>query len=83
MLSSCMFMNVRTTLNVDDELLEKARRLSGLKKTAAIVHAALKVLVSLESARRLAALAGSEKRLRSVRRRRSTGLRQGTRGLVR
>ena len=67
----CILVHMRTTLNIDDELLEKAKRLSGLKEKTAIVHAGLKALIAVESARRLAALGGSEKRLRPVRRRRS------------
>lgn len=67
-----ILMHMRTTLNIDDELLEKARRLSGLKEKTAVVHAGLEALVALESARRLAALGGTEKQLRAVRRRRSS-----------
>jgi Arc/MetJ family transcription regulator len=67
----CIFMHMRTTLNIDDELLAKARRLSGLKEKTMIVRAGLEALVALESARRLATLGGSERKLRSVRRRRS------------
>ena len=67
----CIYMHMRTTLNIDDELLDKAKRLSGLKEKTAIVHAGLEALVALESARRLAALGGTEKELRGVRRRRS------------
>jgi Arc/MetJ family transcription regulator len=63
-------MHMRTTLNIDDELLAKARRLSGIKEKTAVVHAGLEALVALESARRLAALGGSEKQLGPVRRRR-------------
>jgi Arc/MetJ family transcription regulator len=63
---------MRTTLNIDPDLLAKARRLSGLKEKTAIVHAGLEALIARESARRLAALAGSEPRLRQVRRRRSS-----------
>ncbi|MFQ5720183.1 MAG: type II toxin-antitoxin system VapB family antitoxin [Acidobacteriota bacterium] len=62
---------MRTTLNIDDALLEKARRLSGLKEKTAIVRAGLEALIALESARRLAALGGSEKEIRPTRRRRS------------
>jgi Arc/MetJ family transcription regulator len=65
-------MHMRTTLILDDELLEKARRLSGLKEKTATVHAGLEALVARESARRLAALGGSEPRLRIARRRRPT-----------
>jgi len=63
-------MHMRTTLNIDDELLSRAQRLSGLKEKTAIVHAGLEALCALESARRLAALGGSQKGLRPVRRRR-------------
>ncbi len=68
---TCILMHMRTTLNIDDRLLDKARRLSGLKEKTAIVHAGLEALVALESARRLAALGGTEKGLRPVTRRRS------------
>ena len=61
---------MKTTLILDDALLEKARRLSGLKEKTATVHAGLEALVARESARRLAALGGSEPRLHPIRRRR-------------
>jgi Arc/MetJ family transcription regulator len=67
---SPIVMHMRTTLILDDELLERARRLSGLKEKTATVHAGLEALVARESARRLAALGGSEPRLRGARRRR-------------
>ena len=62
---------MRTTLILNDELLDKARRLTGLKEKTAMVHAGLEALVARESARRLAALGGSEKSLRLARRRRA------------
>jgi Arc/MetJ family transcription regulator len=62
--------HMRTTLNIDDELLRRAQRLSGLREKTAVVHAGLEALVALESARRLAALGAGEKALRSLRRRR-------------
>jgi len=66
-----ILIRMRTTLNIDDQLLEKARRLSGLKEKTAVVHAGLEALIARESARRLSALGGSEKGARSIRRRRS------------
>jgi len=60
---------MRTTLNIDDALLREARRLSGIVEKTALVHAGLEALVARESARRLAALGGSEPRLRAVPRR--------------
>ena len=63
-------MHMRTTLNIDAELLREAQRLSGLKEKTAVVRAGLAALIERESARRLAALGATEKRLRRVRRRR-------------
>ncbi|MFN0062725.1 MAG: type II toxin-antitoxin system VapB family antitoxin [Myxococcaceae bacterium] len=61
---------MRTTLNIDDVLLSKARRLSGIKKKTFVVRAGLEALVAQESARRLAALGGSDRQARAPRRRR-------------
>lgn len=63
-------MQMRTTLNLDDALLEKARRLSGIAEKTALLHAGLQALIARESARRLAALGGTEPGVRRVRRRR-------------
>lgn len=63
-------MHMRTTLILNDALMEKARSLTGLKEKTAMVHAGLEALIARESARRLAALGGSEKALRPPRRRR-------------
>jgi hypothetical protein len=65
-----ILMHMRTTLIIDDELLERARDLSGIREKTAIVHAGLNALIARESARRLAALGGTERALRPVRRRR-------------
>lgn len=61
---------MRTTLNLDDELVQEAQRLSGLKGKTAVVHAGLEALIARESARRLAALGGSQPELKPVARRR-------------
>ena len=62
---------MRTTLNIEDDLLVKARRLSGLNEKTALVREGLKALIERESARRLAQLGGTEPQLRAVPRRRS------------
>jgi Arc/MetJ family transcription regulator len=61
---------MRTTVNLDDELLEEARRITGVKGRTALIHEGLRALIERESARRLARLGGSELRLESVPRRR-------------
>lgn len=63
-------MHMRTTLIIDDRLLEEAQRLSGLSGKTAVVHAGLEALIARESARRLAALGGTQKALRRTPRRR-------------
>lgn len=71
-----ILMHMRTTLIIDDDLLEKARRLTGLEGKTAMVRAGLQALIARESARRLAALGGSEKRMRRVPRRRARRMRK-------
>ena len=60
---------MRTTLALDDELLEKAERYTGLKEKSALVREALKALIERESTRRLASLGGTEPLLQPVSRR--------------
>lgn len=64
-------MHMRTTLNIDDALLHRASRLTGVKEKTSLVRLGLEALIAKESARRLADLGGAEKGLRPVRRRRS------------
>ena len=60
---------MRTTLNLDDSLLEEAQRLTGISEKTALVRAALEALIERESARRLARLGGSEPTLAPIPRR--------------
>jgi Arc/MetJ family transcription regulator len=62
---------MRTTLIVDDELIEKARRLTGVQEKTALVRAGLEALIAREAAKRLAELGGAEPGLRPVMRRRT------------
>lgn len=66
-----MLMHMRTTLNIDDALLVRATELTGLREKTAVVRAGLEALVARESARRLAALGGTDRHVRPVPRRRS------------
>ena len=67
---------MRTTLNIDDALLKEAARLTGVTEKTALVRAGLEALITRESARRLAALGGSQPRLRAGPRRRGPRTRQ-------
>ena len=61
---------MRTTINLDDQLLGEAQRITGMKERTALIHAGLRALIERESARRLARLGGSEPQLQPVPRRR-------------
>jgi Arc/MetJ family transcription regulator len=61
---------MRTTVNIDDELLAKATRLAGPMDRSAMLSEALKALIERESARRLARLGGSQPKLEAAPRRR-------------
>ncbi|MHB0867322.1 MAG: type II toxin-antitoxin system VapB family antitoxin [Thermoleophilia bacterium] len=64
---------MRTTLNIEDELLDKATRLTGVKEKTALVRMGLQVLIARESGKRLARLGGTEKQLNQIPRRRQAG----------
>ncbi|HEY4216238.1 MAG TPA: type II toxin-antitoxin system VapB family antitoxin [Gemmatimonadaceae bacterium] len=61
---------VRTTINIDETLLDKAGRLSGIEERTALIHEGLRALIARESARRLARLGGSDRHVTAVPRRR-------------
>jgi Arc/MetJ family transcription regulator len=62
---------MRTTIVLDDELLAKARALTGMNEKSALLREALKALIERESSRRLARLGGSEPDIMAPPRRRS------------
>ena len=72
---TAIFVHMKTTLNIDDDLLAEARRLTRIEEKTALIHAGLEALIARESARRLAALGASEPELRPVPRRRAAGRR--------
>jgi len=51
---------MRTTLNLDDELLRRASELTGSTERATLVRLGLEALITRESSRRLAALGGTD-----------------------
>ena len=62
---------MRTTVDIDAELLQEARRLTGISATTSLVSEGLRALMERESARRLAGLGKSEPQLQRVPRRRA------------
>ncbi len=60
---------MRTTLNIEDNLIEKAASLTGIKEKTALVRLGLEALIARESARRLAKLGGTQKQLKGISRR--------------
>ena len=69
-------MTMRTTVNIDEAQLEQAQRLLGKTERSALLKEALDALIQRESARRLAALGGSDKGVRPVPRRRTRARRK-------
>jgi len=61
---------MRTTINIDDDLLERAAHLMGPIDRTALVREAFRALIERESGRRLARLGGSQPGLEAPRRRR-------------
>ena len=61
---------MRTTLNIDDQLLARASELTGVKEKTALVRLGLEALIAREHAKRLADLGGTEPDLEMIPRRR-------------
>lgn len=62
---------MRTTVNLDEELLEKAQKMTGLTRRSALINEGMRALIARESAHRLARLGGSAPGATAGRRRRS------------
>ena len=62
---------MRTTLNIEDSLINKASQLTGIKKKTSLVRLGLEALIAGESSKRLAKLGGTEKEIRKIHRRRT------------
>ncbi len=61
---------MRTTLNIEEELIASASELTGIKEKTTLVKLGLEALIARESSKRLAKLGGTEKDLEPVPRRR-------------
>ena len=63
---------MRTTINLDEQLIEEAKRMTGTQERTALLHEGLRALIARESARRLARLGGNDPRAKAPRRRRAS-----------
>ncbi|MDO8749232.1 MAG: type II toxin-antitoxin system VapB family antitoxin [Candidatus Omnitrophota bacterium] len=61
---------MRTTLNIEDELIRKVSKFTGIKEKTTLVRLGLEALISRESSKRLSRLGGTEKKMRIIPRRR-------------
>lgn len=66
-----ILVHMKTTLNIDDEILKKASQLTGVREKTTLVRMGLEALVARQSAKRLAALGGSEPGAARIPRRRT------------
>ena len=60
---------MRTTLNIEDTLMDQAIKITGIKEKTTLVKLGLEALIARESARRLAKLGGTQKQLQTIPRR--------------
>ena len=60
---------MRTTLNIEDNLMDKASKMTGIKEKTALVKLGLEALIARESGKRLARLGGTQKQLEAITRR--------------
>ena len=63
---------MRTTINLDEQLIAEAQRMTGIQERTALIHEGLRALIARESSRRLARLGGSDPRAKAPRRRRAS-----------
>jgi Arc/MetJ family transcription regulator len=63
---------MRTTMNLDDELVARAQELTGIKERNTLVRMGLEALVQREAGRRLAKLGGTDPDIEDIPRRRES-----------
>jgi len=57
---------MRATVALDDEVIRKAQELTGVTERTALLRAALKALIYLETSRRLATAGGTDPNLEDI-----------------
>jgi hypothetical protein len=64
---------MKTTLNMEEGLIDKASELTGIEKKTTLVRLGTEALIAREGSKRLARLGGTEKGLKMTPRRRISG----------
>jgi Arc/MetJ family transcription regulator len=62
---------MRTTINIEDDLIRRAAELTGIREKTSLVKLGLETLIARESGKRLALLGGTEKKIETIPRRRA------------
>ncbi len=62
---------MRTTINIEDDLIRRAAELTGIREKTSLVRLGLETLIARESGKRVARLGGTEKKLETIPRRRA------------
>jgi Arc/MetJ family transcription regulator len=62
---------MRTTINIDDDLIRRAAELTGIREKTSLVKLGLEALIARECGKRLARLGGTEKKRETIPRRRA------------
>ena len=56
-------------MNIEDNLIDKASKMTGIKEKTTLVKLGLEALIARESGKRLARLGGAQKQLKAIPRR--------------
>lgn len=62
---------MRTTLDLDEDLIKKAKELTHIEGKTDLIHEALRALIARAAQQDLAAMAGSQKKLKQIPRRKT------------
>lgn len=62
---------MRTTLDLNEDLIRQAKKLTHIEEKTALIHEALRVLIAKAAQQDLATLGGSQKKLKRVSRRKA------------
>ncbi|HEY8270564.1 MAG TPA: type II toxin-antitoxin system VapB family antitoxin [Pseudobdellovibrionaceae bacterium] len=62
---------MRTTLDLNEDLVNQARKLTNIKEKTALIHEALRVLIAQAAQKELALMGGTQKQVKPIPRRKA------------